>query len=71
MRIVLKKNDYVRLVICSRKINPKNLNEKGILDLKILYYSYMVAYYIHEGEYLKVAESYKAIFDTLKENPEL
>ena len=30
----------------------------------------MVHYYLHEGSFLKIAESYKMILDTLRDNPE-
>jgi len=71
MKIMIKKKDYVRLIIISRKINPKNLEEKSILDLKILYYSYLVEYYNHEENTLDCAKSYLNIFETLYKNPEL
>ena len=59
MKIMIKKKDYVRLIIISRKINPKNLEEKSILDLKILYYSYLVEYYNHEENTLENPELQK------------
>eukprot|EP01016_Furgasonia_blochmanni_P046460 TRINITY_DN669_c0_g2_i10.p1 TRINITY_DN669_c0_g2~~TRINITY_DN669_c0_g2_i10.p1 ORF type:complete len:287 (+),score=120.58 TRINITY_DN669_c0_g2_i10:713-1573(+) len=71
MKIMIKKNDYVRLFIISKKINRKNLEEKGIEDLKILYYSYLILYYTHENKYLDNAVCYKAILDTLIANPKL
>jgi len=52
---MIKKKDYVRLLIISKKITPKNLDEKELLDLKILFYSYLVEYYNHELKYLEAA----------------
>lgn len=48
MKIMIKKRDYVRLFIISKKINEANLDVEDILDLKIVYYSYLVEYYNHE-----------------------
>ncbi len=70
MKIMLKKKDFVRTLIISRKINQKNLGDKGIEDLKILFYSYLVHYHTHENNYFENAMCYKKIYDTLKQNPE-
>ncbi len=45
----LKIENYVKLYIISKKINEKNLDDKGIEDLKVQYYAYMIKYYIHEN----------------------
>jgi 26S proteasome regulatory subunit N5 len=58
MKIQLKKRDLIRLAIVSRKINTKNLNEPNIIDLKIVYYTYMVALNIHDQKYIDTAKSY-------------
>jgi len=71
MKIMLKKKDYVRTIIVSRKINRKNIEEAGIEDLKILFYSYLALYYTHENKYFENALAYKAIYDTLRNNEEL
>lgn len=71
MKIMLKKKDYTRTIIVSRKINKKNLEEAGIEDLKIIYYSYLSAYYGHEKKFFENAECYKAIYDALKKNEEV
>lgn len=71
MKIMIKKKDYVRVLIISRKINRKNIEDEGIEDLKILYYSYLIFYYTHENKYFENAECYKAIYDTLRNKPEL
>lgn len=67
MKIMIKKKDYIRLYIISKKINEKNLEIKEILDLKITYYAYMVEYYNHENRYLECANCYQKIFETLDE----
>jgi len=58
-------------IISKKKINRKNLHDKGIEDLKIIYFSYMIFYYAHENKYLENAESYKSIYDVLKKHPEV
>lgn len=71
MKIMIKKQDYVRLIIISRKINTKNINEKGLEDLKIQYYSYLAIYYTHENQYLENAKCYKEIYEILRKDEEL
>lgn len=71
LKIMIKKKDYVRLIIISKKINPQNLNDKELADIKIIYYSYLIEYYNHESMYLDAAKCYKAILDTLEANPNL
>ena len=65
MKIMIKKLDYVRLYIISKKIEPKNIEDQAVADLKILYYSYLVFYYKHENKYMEIAESYSKILETI------
>ena len=51
MKIMLKKEDYVRLYIISKKINEANLKDDEIADIKISFYSYMAIYYNHEHKF--------------------
>jgi len=69
MKMMIRLKDYVRLIIISRKINKKNIEDDGIEDLKILYYSYLIIYYTHENKFFDNATCYKAIYDTLKKKP--
>lgn len=71
MRIMIKKLDYVRLYIISKKISRKSIEETGFEDLKILFYSYLIFYFIHEKKFLETAECYKKIFDTLSKSEEI
>ena len=71
MRIMIKKQDYVRLYIISKKINRKSIDEAGLEDLKILFYSYLIFYYVHELKFLETAECYKQIFETLNKSEEI
>ncbi|EGR29077.1 26S proteasome protein, macropain, putative [Ichthyophthirius multifiliis] len=67
MKIMIKKQDYVRLIIISKKVNPNNINDKNLVDLKIQYYAYLVVYYNHENKYMEACNSYKQILDTLND----
>lgn len=71
MKIMIKKNDYVRLYIISKKIEPKNIEDDFIADLKIIYYSYLVIYYRHENNYKETALAYSKILETLEKKREL
>lgn len=64
MKLVLQRNDFVRLQILSRKISKKAINEKGLEPQKVQYYTFMVKYFINEKETMDVAKAYQTIFDT-------
>jgi 26S proteasome regulatory subunit N5 len=65
MRLVLLRNDYIRLAIIAKKINPKIINfEPTLRDLKLRYYEYLVLHYMHEEEWVEVSNCYKNILDT-------
>ena len=65
MRLVLLRNDYIRLPIISKKINPKILNKDDQLqDLKIKYYEYLIIHYLHEEDYVEVSNCFRHILDT-------
>jgi 26S proteasome regulatory subunit N5 len=65
MKMLLELNDYVKFMISSRKMSRKLLEDPDVQDLKIVYYSYMIRYYLHEGQHADAAEAYKQIFETL------
>jgi len=62
---MIKKQDYVRLFIISKKINRKSIEDDGLADLKVTYYSYLIIYYIQENLYYDASICYQYIFDTL------
>lgn len=66
MKIMIKKEDYVRLFIISKKINENNLNDDQIADIKIQYYSYLAMYHNHENNYLEASKCYRTMWKTLK-----
>lgn len=69
--IMYSKEDFVRMYIISKKIDPPHLNEKGLEEQKVKYYQLMILYYLHEGLFMEIAQSYKTIYDTLAANKEL
>ena len=65
MRIVLRKGDFIRLQIISRKINTKQLDrDLEIADLKIKYYEMLIHFWLHESDYFEVTRCYQAIYNT-------
>lgn len=66
MKIMIKKEDYVRLFIISKKINENNLNDDEIADIKVQYYSYLAMYHNHENNYLEASRCYRIMWKTLK-----
>ena len=66
MKIMLKKEDYVRLYIISKKINENNLNDDEIADIKIQYFAYLAMYHNHTHNYLEASRCYRIIWKALK-----
>lgn len=58
MKLVLLRQDYVRLQILSKKINKKSIDEAGLETSKILYFKYLVRYYIHEKDLFNASKAY-------------
>lgn len=59
MKIMVRKNDMVRLMIISKKLTAAAMDDKKIVDLKMQYYAYMISYYNSEKEWLEVSKCYK------------
>lgn len=66
MKIMIKKEDYVRLFIISKKINENNINDDSIADIKIDFYSYLAIYHNHENNFYEAARCYRIIWETLQ-----
>lgn len=66
MRLCLKKKDFVRAQIISKKINPKVFDAEDMADLKIRFNQQMITYYLDGKNYLEVAKCYWEIFETVK-----
>ena len=65
MKLVLARQDYIRLQILSRKISKRGLAEKGLEQQKIDYYAFLVKYHVHEKEILETCKCYQIIYDTI------
>ncbi|MCQ2817030.1 MAG: PCI domain-containing protein [archaeon] len=66
MEILLKNNDFIRMLIVSNKINRTHLDDEGFEELKVDFYLLMINYYKHEKDYLQVSKCFKILFDFLK-----
>lgn len=66
MKILIKKEDWIRLMIVSRKINSKYLEVEDLEDLTIIYYSYLFLLHKQDKNYLDASRSLKKIYDLLK-----
>ena len=66
MRIMLKKQDYVRFFIISKKINENNINDADIVDLKVTFYAYMASYYNQQHDYPQACRVYRILHLTLQ-----
>lgn len=64
VRLCLAKKDYIRAEIISKKVSTKALEADDMQDLKLKYYNLMITFYKHNGDYLSICKSYKAIYDT-------
>jgi 26S proteasome regulatory subunit N5 len=64
MKLVLLRQDFVRLQILSKKISKKAISEAGLESQKVIYYKFLVRYYIHEKDLLNASKAYQTIYDT-------
>lgn len=66
MKIMIKKEDFVRLFIISKKINEQNLGDDEIADIKVTFYSYLAILNNHNKNYLECSRCYRIIWETLR-----
>jgi 26S proteasome regulatory subunit N5 len=71
MKIMIKKKDYVRLYIISKKINEQNINDDEIADIKIQYFAYLAHYYNHMNIFNETTRCYRVIYETLKKTKKI
>lgn len=64
MRLCLRKKDYIRMQIISRKILPRTFEKAEMSDLKIRFHTLMVEFYAHTHQYLDIFKCYQAIYRT-------
>lgn len=69
--VMLLKKDFVRTYILTKKIDPLHLNDKGLEQQKIKYYQLVIQYYLHEKMYQEVANSFKVLYDTLRDHADM
>lgn len=65
VKLNLLLDDYTRVIIVLRKINPKHLDEEGLEFLKFQYYLYKFEYHRKEEEYKDCKESLMNAFEAL------
>ena len=72
MRMNLIRQDWVRMLIQSRKMNLKILEEDELQSTKIKYYTMMVDYYTQEKNPWEISQCYYKIYNTqeTKDNEE-
>eukprot|EP00392_Amoebophrya_sp_AT5.2_P003937 g3942.t1 len=64
MRLMLLRKDYIRVQIASRKINEKFLEADDFQQVKLQFHANMVAYYLHEEQYLEAAKCFEKSLKT-------
>lgn len=64
VELYIKKGDYTRALILSRKIVPRYFNKEETHDLKLRYYGLLIKIGIHNSQYLDVCQHYRAVYDT-------
>jgi len=70
MRLCLKKKDFVRAQIISKKINPKVFmgvtTPEGMDTLKIRFNHQLIEYYKEQKSFIEIAKCYWEIYETVK-----
>jgi 26S proteasome regulatory subunit N5 len=64
IRLCLAKGDFVRAQIISRKVTNKALSKPEFQEMKVSYHLLMVKFHTHHKDYLNIARSHWAIYDT-------
>ena len=65
MRLVLLRNDFIRLAIISKKLSRKILSaDLTLKDLKVRYYEYLCLHFLHEEDFQEVSECFSQIVAT-------
>ena len=58
MRLNLLKKDFIRTLIHSRKMNTKIIEEEGLSEIKIKFYTMMIEYYTTEKNAWEICQAY-------------
>lgn len=70
VRLVLKKQDFVRGKIIANKVDKKAMEDPELEDLKIKYFELLITYHTHERDALELAKAHLAIYrcDSVKDD---
>ncbi|OEH77570.1 26s proteasome non-ATPase regulatory [Cyclospora cayetanensis] len=64
MLLLLRRSDFIRCQIVSKKLSPKLLEAEDLQPLKVKFYELMTLYYLHENALLDVAKCFGHIYNT-------
>lgn len=64
MRLTLLKRDYIRGYIVSNKVKRSVLDEEGMAELKVKFYSLLAKYYAHETDAFELSKCHHNIYST-------
>lgn len=64
VELYIKKGDFVRALILSRKIVSRYFQKEETHDLKLRYYELLIKIGLHNSQYLEVCQHYRAVYDT-------
>eukprot|EP00919_Chromeraceae_sp_WS-2016_P035464 GHVR01084099.1.p1 GENE.GHVR01084099.1~~GHVR01084099.1.p1 ORF type:complete len:459 (+),score=102.42 GHVR01084099.1:83-1459(+) len=64
MRLMIRRSDFVRCQIISKKVNPKLLEAADFQDIKLQYNRHLIVYWLSEGDFMEVAKCYLSMFNT-------
>ena len=64
MRLTLLKRDYIHSYIVSNKVKRSVLDEEGMAELKVKFYSLLAKYYAHEKDAFELAKCHHNIYST-------
>mmetsp|Transcript_6489 Transcript_6489/g.8394 ORF Transcript_6489/g.8394 Transcript_6489/m.8394 type:complete len:459 (+) Transcript_6489:31-1407(+) len=64
IRLCILKEDWVRVIIVSKKVQRKFLEEVEMQDLKLRYYGLLVEFYLQEKNAMELAHAYFQMYST-------
>lgn len=64
VELYIKKGDFTRALILSRKIVPRYFKKEETHDLKLRYYELLIKIGLHNSQYLEVCQHYRQVYDT-------
>lgn len=64
VELYIKKGDYTRALILSRKIVARYFEKEETHDLKLRYYELLIKIDLHNSHYLEACQHYRAVYNT-------